>query len=108
MEGKPPPNALERALNHCQRGQLNEAETICRDVLRTDPRNFGGLHLLGLVKLQQGQPNEAIGWLEAAVKADSQSDAAFANYGMALASLERFNDALTSYERALAINPRNF
>ena len=56
MEGKSPPNALERALSHCQRGQFNEAETICRDVLRTDPQNFGGLHLLGLVKLQQGQP----------------------------------------------------
>jgi protein O-GlcNAc transferase len=107
MEGSPP-NALERALSHCQRGQFSEAEKICRDLLRTDPRDFGGLHLLGLVKLQQGQPNEAIGWLEAAVKADSQSDAAFANYGMALASLGRFNDALTSYQRALAINPRNF
>ncbi len=101
------PPALERAFSFYQQERWTEAEAACRDALRTQPQNFTALHMLGIVKMQQGQPAQAVDWFAAAVKADRQSDAAFANYGMALAALGRFEDALASYERALAINPRN-
>jgi predicted O-linked N-acetylglucosamine transferase (SPINDLY family) len=101
------PQALEQAVKFHQQGQLGDAERLYREVLRTSPRDFDALHLLGVLKLQQGQPEEALRLTEAALEVDISSPALHSNRGIALASLKRHDEALASFDRALAIDGRN-
>ena len=101
------PQAIAQALKFHQEGRLSDAERLYRDVLRTSPRDFEALHLLGVLKLQQDQPEEAIRLIGAALEVDRSSAAAHANRGRALAALKRHAEALASYEAALALSPRH-
>src|SRR5262249_46208472 len=101
-EGSPLAQALELAFKFHQEGRLAEAERLYREVLQTRPRDFEALHMLGILKLQQGQPDEAATLIGNAIEVDGRSVAALSNYGLALASLGRFEEALASYDRALA------
>ena len=101
------PQALGQAVKFHQQGQWNDAERLYREVLRESPRDFDALHLLGVLKLQQGEPEEALRLTEAALEVDTESAALHSNRGIALASLKRHDEALTSFDRALAIDARN-
>jgi protein O-GlcNAc transferase len=101
------PGELDEALRLHQEGRLGEAEPLYRKILRRQPREFAALHLLGALKLQQDQPAEALGLIEAALAVDRSSASAHANHGLALAALKRPAQALASYAEALAIDPDN-
>jgi len=58
-EPKTVPQAIEQAVRFHQEGRLGEAERLYREALRASPRNFEALHLLGALKLQQGEAAEA-------------------------------------------------
>ena len=56
-----PPNPLiSKALALHQKGQLQQAGDLYGQVLRQEPQNFMALHLLGVVRGQQGRPAEGI------------------------------------------------
>src|SRR5262249_55668023 len=46
---------LQSALALHRRGQLAEAEEICRNILKVAPDHFDAIHLLGITLLQRGQ-----------------------------------------------------
>ncbi len=101
------PQVLEQAAKFHQQGQLKEAERLYREALRARPSDFDALHLLGVLKLQQGQPEEALNFTDAALAVNSASPALHSNRGIALASLGRHDEALASFDRALAADPHN-
>ena len=98
---------IQQAVKLHQEGQLSEAERMYRSILWAAPRDFDALHLLGVLKLQQDDPNEAVRLIGAALEVDRKSVSAHLNYGAALAALKRHEEALASYDKALAITPRN-
>jgi protein O-GlcNAc transferase len=101
------PEELEEALSLHREGRLREAEPLYRKILQRQPREFAALHLLGALKLQQDQPAEALGLIEAALAVDRTSASVHTNHGLALAALKRPAQALASYAEALAIDPNN-
>jgi predicted O-linked N-acetylglucosamine transferase (SPINDLY family) len=101
------PQGIELAFKFHQEGRLSEAERLYREVLRARPSDFQALHMLGILKLQQQQPEDAVRLIGAALDVDRRSVAAHSNHGLALAALNRHDEALASYERALKIAPRN-
>ena len=101
------PQGIELAFKFHQEGRLSEAERLYREVLRARPADFQALHMLGILKLQQQQPEDAVRLIGAALEVDRRSVAAHSNHGLALAALKRHDEALASYERALKIAPRN-
>ena len=101
------PQGIELAFKFHQEGRLGEAERLYREVLRARPADFEALHMLGILKLQQQQPEDAVRLIGAALDVDRRSVAAHSNHGLALAALKRHDEALLSYERALKIAPRN-
>jgi tetratricopeptide (TPR) repeat protein len=104
--GKPDfADMLRRATAHHQRGQLDEAETLYRQVLAVEPDNFNALHLCGVLMHQRRQPAEALKLIARALKTNARSAPAHSNYGIVLAVLERHEEALRSYDRALALQP---
>ncbi|MEA2929847.1 MAG: protein O-GlcNAc transferase, partial [Hyphomicrobiales bacterium] len=89
-----------------QQGRLPEAEKLYAKILKIEPDHFDALHLLGVLKHQQGNAAEALRLIAAALKADATPDA-FSNYGNVLCALNRHQEALASYDRALALQPGN-
>lgn len=96
---------LRRAAAHHQRGALNEAEALYRQVLDRQPHNFDALHLYGVLKHQRGQSAEALTLIAQALKANAQAPAAHANHSVVLTVLEQYEEAIAACERAIRLKP---
>ena len=106
MPGPPPAQAeFARAVDAHRRGQLGEAEQLCRSVLRSDARHFGARYMLGIIALQRGDFVSAESEIARALQIDSKVAPAHRDHGLALARLERLPEALTAFERAIALKP---
>jgi len=97
--------SLQTALRAHQAGQLAPAEHIYRCVLEAEPENIEAQHLLGVVLLQNGDPEGALPLLEqAATRAPERPD--YHNrLGVALAALGRIDEAIVAYRKAIASKP---
>ena len=74
-------------------------------MLKAQRDNFDALHLLGVLKVQRGQPDEAHRLITAALKVDPRSADALSNLALVLHSLKRSDEALASVDKALALAP---
>jgi tetratricopeptide (TPR) repeat protein len=93
---------LAQAVALHQQGALVDAEPLYRRVLQQAPRQSDALHLLGVLAAQQGRPDEAIALISAAI-AELPGTAIFhANLGRAYKALRRLDDAVASFDRAIA------
>lgn len=86
-------------------GRLDEAEKIYRTLRELAPNDVNVLHLLGLVRLQQGHAEEALGLIDEALEISPQFSVAHGNRGIALTRLGCYDEALASYQRALELKP---
>ncbi len=97
--------ALQEAVAAYTRGDWNEAERLCRRILKAMPGQFDTLHLLGIIAAQTQRTEEAAALLGRAVAINPSDAAAHSNRGNALQALRRLEEALASYDRALALKP---
>ena len=88
-----------------QQGRLADAEKLYRQILESDARIFPALYLLGVLRLGQGDSEEAAALLTRALAVNGNDPAAWLHYGLALQGQGRFEEALTAHERALALQP---
>ena len=95
---------FQKAFHLHQRGHVKQAQSIYRAILLRDPTHFDSRHLLGLTLVQTGLVEEGAGLISAALKLNPDSAAAYYNLGHALNSLKRYDEALTSLERAMSSN----
>lgn len=95
------------ALQQLRAGNIPRAETLCRQILASQPRYFHALHLLGIAALQRRDFLAAAQRLQAAIEAEPGQPDAHSNLAIALLALERAHEALTSCERALRLKPEN-
>jgi protein O-GlcNAc transferase len=98
---------LEHGMALHGQGRLGEAEAIYRSLLARDPRHFDALHLLGLVRFQQGHTVEAHELIGKAVKIKPRSPQALAVLTAVLLALGRAEEALVVCERILTIDPND-
>lgn len=94
-----------QALNHHQRGEYPLAEHLYRRVLSLQPQHAGALHYLGVLAMQAGHLDDAVGLMQQALSLESGIPDYFSNLGNALARLGRWQEAAGQFERALALNP---
>ena len=93
------------AIQHHQSGRLPQAEALYRQVLEMTPNHPDALHLLGVVELQNGNPDAGAELIHQAICHDQDNADYQANFGMALWELGRQDEAVSAYERALHLNP---
>ncbi len=86
-------------------GQIAQAERLYRQILKSEPRHPGALHLLGMLTLRLGDARRARELLEKSIASDPDRAEAHADLGGALHTLGMAEDALASYERALTRKP---
>ena len=107
MQGKAfqPIELFKKAYAAHQEGNLAEAEKFYIAAIKIQPDHFDAIHLLGALKCQQKQYEEAYHLISSALKLNSGLDSAWANHGIAQIELGRYEGALGSLNRALALNP---
>ncbi len=93
------------AVRHHQLGQGFDAERLCRAVLGRDAGHAGSLHLLGVIAMQRGLPEEAVAHLRNATEARPDIAIGHHSLGKALAAAIRPDAAAAAFERALALQP---
>jgi predicted TPR repeat methyltransferase len=96
-----------QALARHGKGELDAAETLYREILAQRPENFHAMHMLGVLCAQRDDWTGAESLLAAAVRIDPSVAAAHANLGNTLRLMERSDEAMASYERALRLQPDN-
>ena len=108
LNGTPASHLLElvqKAVRLHQAGQVQEAETIYRQVLDINPDHADANHLLGVLLLQVGNRAQAVELISRAIAMTPDEPMYHGNLGMALQELGRLEEAVASYRKALAINP---
>ena len=100
------PSALQRAVALHSQGKLDEAQELYRAVLRHRPMDFDALHMLGVIALQSGQPEQAVSLIARALPMRPDHAQAHANMGSACLLTGKMALALRHYDRAIAIDPR--
>ena len=104
----PAADALERkyreALALQQQRDFAAAERRYREILDQAPAHFGALHMLGVLQYQLGHFEAAVGLIRQAIASRPGVAAAYLNLGPPLQRLRRLDEALASYDAALALS----
>lgn len=98
---------IDRALALHQAGDLAGAETIYRQILSRNGAAFDATHMLGVICAQREHYPQAEHLLAAAIAIEPEDDACLNNYANVLVQLQRPDEALAAFDRALSLAPDN-
>ena len=101
----PEGDAYARAVALHAKGRVRDAEAAYRAALAADPDHGAALHGLGVLYLQTGRIEAAIGTLQKAVTALGGAVTVCNNLGVALCTAKRFAEAAEVYREALQLEP---
>lgn len=94
---------FQRATRHHQAGQLQQAETLYRQILAVDPRHADCLQRLGRIALQVGRADAALTCFEKAIELRPQIAEYQDDRAEALKALGRLAEAEVSYRESLGL-----
>ena len=87
---------------------LEEAETMIRRALQSEPNNASYLDSLGWVEFRKGQFDRALDdLLRAAKTAEREDPVVFEHIGDTYLKLNRTREALEAWQKALSLDPKN-
>jgi tetratricopeptide (TPR) repeat protein len=99
--------SLEQRFAHAatlhEQGRLKEAEAGYRQVLSLQPDQPDTLHMLGVLLIQAGRPDQGFAAIDRALALRPQYVDAHFNRAAALAVLQRFEEAVAGYDQVLAL-----
>lgn len=96
---------FDRAFAAHRDGRLADAERDYRATLEGNPTHVDALHLLGVLRHQQGQHAEAAELVRRAVKLRPEDAALQLNLGNALKALGQIDNAIEQFRNALTLAP---
>jgi tetratricopeptide (TPR) repeat protein len=102
---EPMASDLHRALKLHQAGRLHEAEAIYREILQGDPGQADALHLLGVLKAQDGHSQAAVGFIEQAIHLNPKVAEYHNSLGETRRALDQNEGAVVAYRQALVLKP---
>ncbi len=107
--GQPNPQMLQQAFHQAvalyQRGQFQEADVICRRLLKQVPGTPDLLNFRGLIACQSGEPKRGVKLLREAVEANPNNPEFRVNLGNACKEIGRSDEAIKHFQAALEIRP---
>ncbi len=99
---------LAKAIALHRNGKIALAEPHYLRLLQSKPDHFDALHMLGVIRHQQGRNPEALELIEQALAVRPASIWALCNRGVVLQDLRRHQEALQCFDRVLARDPADF
>lgn len=99
-------NLVEFALTLHKEKKLDEAKSIYKQILASEPKNYNILNLLGALECSLNNPKDAIKLIKKAISLNSNNANFYLNLGVAnnLAGFEEM--AVLNYKKAISINPK--
>ncbi len=97
---------MEKAWAHLNQHEVPRARLRLQQLLQLDPQHFAALHLLGVLCGQDDSAEESLDLLTRACVLRPHDAEALTNLGNALASVQRYEEALARYDQALSLQPR--
>ncbi len=97
-------SALREARAHLQNGRLAQAAAICERALGSASDHIELLYTLAVAQRMQGQLPAALATLERLIERDSSYGRAWQERGHCLRDLDRGEEALAAYQRAVTHN----
>lgn len=86
-------------------GQLDRAEEVCAELLKTHPMSAPALHASGLVAYMKRDYETAIKQMSLAVQIDENNCQYFSNLGEANRRVGKLEEALKAFDRAIVLKP---
>jgi hypothetical protein len=90
-----------------RKGRLDDARTLCKELLEELPEHFEALSLLALIAAQQGDFDRAVELYDRVIATKPDLANAYSNRGASLAALNRLSEALVDFDMAIAIRPEH-
>ena len=94
---------LKDAFQLHTQGRLQEAERAYGEILNRQPGNFQALHLTGVLLLQKGERARGVEFLQRSLRIEPRQPLAHRDLGNAFQQAGLMDEALASYDRALAL-----
>jgi FkbM family methyltransferase len=99
--------SIRLAIEHYRSGNLEQAETICRELLELQSNNAQVLHLLGVIHYLLKKYDSAIHYFRESLSLNPFDAEAYYNCGNAFKDKEQFDEAAAWYKKALQFDPGN-
>ncbi|MEW6585447.1 MAG: tetratricopeptide repeat protein [Nitrospirota bacterium] len=96
---------LRSAFQYFQEGNLDQAESVCRDILVHEPDYSDVLHLLGIILCQKRNYESAVEYMGKSLKSDPDNASAYYNLGTAFRELGQIEEAVESFKKSIALDP---
>ncbi|MBT4160703.1 MAG: tetratricopeptide repeat protein [Gammaproteobacteria bacterium] len=96
---------LETAMAHQVAGRLSDAEVIYRKILEDQPVQPDAIHLLGLVRAEQGRDDEAVSLMEKALSIFPQAAHFHHNIAGIYRRMGRLDEAESQFRQAIDLKP---
>lgn len=96
-----------QAVGFHQKGDLDQAERLYQQVLRSAPSNAAVRNMLGVVHAQRGKNDQALQLIASALEISPHAPDVLVNYGNVLKSVGRLSEAVASYDKAIAVRPNH-
>jgi Tfp pilus assembly protein PilF len=97
--------SVQSALEHFQSGNFEEAENICKGIVKVEKDNAEALHLLGLAQYKLGDHDMALKNIRKAVKREPMNADAYFDLASILQEHGEISKAITNYKKAIKLQP---
>lgn len=98
---------LAIAVDHHQRGELDEAHRHYSHILSTEPEHAQALQLLALIIKAKGDNSQALALMHKSLAIEPDQPSAWFNLGNAYAEAQQFDAAYEAYKEAMVRDPHN-
>lgn len=95
------------AIENHRAGNLQQATTLYRKILATQPNNINALHLLGVIAAQQDDYTTATTLIKQAIQHNDTIPMFYQSLGNVLRGQGKPHEAITQYRKALALDPKH-
>ncbi len=98
---------IDAAFQMHKKGNLAQAEILYHQVLQHEPGNPFALYGVGAIAVARGEMEKAIPLLKKSMANGYHHEASYTHLGIALQSLNRFDEALAVYRMGKKLDPKN-
>lgn len=96
---------INEALRLHKAGKLSDAAKIYAKILDIDPSDANALHLLGMLRHEQGHDQTALALVQRAIVFRPQEAVLYNSLGVIQLNLRQYEDARATLERAVSLDP---
>jgi Tfp pilus assembly protein PilF len=96
---------LQQAATYYARGQFQQAQDLCDQLIASTPENTDAWHLRGVLALRSGEFPQAIDLFKRAIALKSDDYAVHVNLATALRQSRRFEEGIAACDHAITLNP---